>query len=96
MLTVFAQDPIDKWVYEERRGPEEYAQEHGAELAHVEEELGKALERALAGWRVAVRAWVRAVAEGWSPERRKDILVRFLGFPSGNVLYPHPGGQRGS
>ena len=89
VLAVFAQDPIDKWVYEERRGPEEYAQEHGAELAHVEEELGKALERALAGFSGSLFERVRAVAEGWSPERRKDILVRFLGFPFWDILlYP--------
>ncbi len=50
MLAVFAQDPIDKWVYEHRRGPEEYAKEHGPALAQVEEELGKALEKALAGF----------------------------------------------
>ncbi len=32
---------------------------------------------------------MRAITEGWSPERRKDILVRYLGFPFWDVLlYP--------
>jgi patatin-related protein len=89
MLAVFAQEPIDKWVYEHGRGPEEYAREHGPELAQVEEELGKALEKALAGFSGSLFARVRAIAERWSPERRKDILVRYLGFPFWDILlYP--------
>ena len=89
MLAVFAQDPIDQWVYEHRRGPEEYAQEHGPELARVEEELGKALEKALAGFSGTLFERVRTIAEGWSPERRKNILVRYLGFPFWDILlYP--------
>lgn len=89
MLAVFAQDPIDKWVYDHRRGPEEYAKEHGPALAQVEVELGKALEKALAGFSGTLFERVRTVTEGWSPERRKDILVRFLGFPFWDILlYP--------
>jgi patatin-related protein len=89
MLAVFAQDPIDKWVYEHRRGPEEYAKEHGPALAQVEAELGQALEKALAGFSGTLFEQVRAITEGWSPERRKDILVRYLGFPFWDILlYP--------
>lgn len=89
MLAVFAQDPIDEWVYEHRRGPEEYAKEHGPELAQIEVEFGQALEKALAGFSGSLFERVRAVAEGWSPERRKDILVRYLGFPFWDILlYP--------
>jgi patatin-related protein len=89
MLAVFAQDPIDEWVYERRRGPEEYAKEHGPALAQLEVELGKALEKALAGFSGTLFERVRAITEGWSPERRKDILVRYLGFPFWDVLlYP--------
>jgi patatin-related protein len=89
MLAVFAQDPIDEWVYEQRRGPEEYAKDHGPALAKLEEELGKALEKRLAGFSGSLFARVRDIAEGWSPERRKDILVRYLGFPFWDILlYP--------
>jgi patatin-related protein len=89
VLACFTQDPIDEWVYERGLGPEEYAEEHASELALIEDELGKGLEKALEGFSETLFDRVRGVAQSWAPERRKDILVRYLGFPFWDILlYP--------
>ena len=46
VLRVFAQAPIDAWI-DGGRGPEEYAAERADELAHLEQEFGKALDAKL-------------------------------------------------
>jgi patatin-related protein len=89
VLAVFAQEPIDDWVYERRSGPEEYAEARAQELAKLEQELGKALDTALAGFSKQLYDDVREVVRGWHADRRKEMLVRFLGFPFWDILlYP--------
>jgi patatin-related protein len=89
VLACFGQDPIDAWVYERELGPEEYADEHADALVHLEERFGRALEEALAGFSESLYARVFAVTAGWATERRRELLVRFLGFPIWDaVLYP--------
>ena len=89
MLACFAQQPIDAWVYERGLGPEDYAAEHAPALAALEEGLGRALDRALDGFGARTFERVHALVEGWSADRRADLLVRYLGFPFWDVLlYP--------
>ncbi len=47
------------------------------------------MEKALAGFSGTLFEQVRTITAGWSAERRKDILVRYLGFPFWDILlYP--------
>jgi patatin-related protein len=88
VLGLFAQAPIDAWI-DGGRGPEEYAAERADELTRLEQEFGKALDAKLAGSAEALYARLFALSEGWAPERRADLLVRYLGFPYWDVLlYP--------
>ncbi len=89
MLAVFARDPIDAWVAEHGLGPEEYAREHAPALAGLEAEFGAALNRTLDGFGERLFSTVHGLTEGWSTERRADLLVRYLGFPYWDILlYP--------
>ena len=88
VLAVFAQAPIDHWLAKQR-GPGDYAAAHSDELARLEETFGKALDAKLAGSGEALYRQVYGLSEGWAPERRADLLVRYLGFPYWDVLlYP--------
>jgi hypothetical protein len=88
VLGVFAQAPIDAAI-DAGRGPEEYASDRADELARLEQEFGKALDAKLAGSAEALYARIFALSAGWAPERRADVLVRYLGFPYWDVLlYP--------
>ena len=88
VLAVFAQAPIDASI-DHGRGPAEYAAGHADELARLEQAFGKALEAKLAGSGEALYRRLHDLSEGWAPERRADLLVRYLGFPYWDVLlYP--------
>jgi len=89
MLAVFAQQPIDDWVYKRKLSPEKYADEQKHALSHLEREFGAALNRALDGFGARVFAQVEELTRAWDVERRADLLVRYLGFPYWDVLlYP--------
>ncbi len=89
VLACFGQEPIDRWVYELGKGADDYAKEHADRLGHLERRFGAVLNEALAGFSESVYERVFAVAQGWHPDRRRDLLVRFLGFPIWDVLlYP--------
>ena len=88
VLAIFAQAPIDTSI-ERGQGPDEYAAEHGDELARLEQAFGKALDAKLAGSGEALYRRLFGITGGWAPERRADLLVRYLGFPYWDVLlYP--------
>src|SRR4029079_14310826 len=58
-------------------------------LAKLELEFGNALKEKLAGFHLALYNKVDEITPTWDPERRKDILVRYLGFPFWDILlYP--------
>ena len=89
MLAVFAQQPIDDWVHKRQLGPAEYADERADALAHLEIAFGRALNTALEGFGLRLFERVHKLTEGWSVERRADLLVRYLGFPFWDtLLYP--------
>ncbi len=88
VLAIFAQAPIDMSI-ERGLGPDEYAAAHADELARLEEAFGKALDAKLAGAGEALYRRLFGITGGWAPERRADLLVRYLGFPYWDVLlYP--------
>lgn len=89
VLACFAEDPIEEWVYKRKGTPEDYANEHAKELSRIETELGQALDKALHGFGEKLFESVRSVAKDWAADRRKEILVRYLGFPFWDILlYP--------
>ena len=88
VLGIFAQAPIDRCI-DKGREPTEYATERADELAQLEQEFGKALDTRLAGTAETLYKQLFALSEGWGPERRAELLVRYLGFPYWDVLlYP--------
>jgi hypothetical protein len=48
--------------------------------------IGEALDARLAGTAVTLHTRLFELSEGWAPERRADLLVRYLGFPYWDVL----------
>jgi patatin-related protein len=85
---VFDQAPIDEAV-EAGEAPDDYVKRRADALALLELEFGKALKKRLDGFNEKLYATVNAITRGWAPERRADILVRYLGFPFWDVLlYP--------
>jgi hypothetical protein len=89
VLACFGQASVDEWVYERGLGPEEFVDERAEPLARLEKEFGRTLEAALEGFGERLFEAVFEVAAGWPPERRQELLVRFLGFPIwDSLLYP--------
>ena len=85
VLGLFAQAPVDAWI-EEGRGPAGYAAARADELAGLKQEFGEALDARLAGTAETLYTRLFGLSEGWAPERRADLLVRYLGFPYWDVL----------
>ena len=55
----------------------------------LEHALGAALDEQLEGFGAELFATVQEVAAGWSGQIRKDLLVRYLGFPLWDaILFP--------
>jgi patatin-related protein len=88
VLEVFAEQPIGT-ALDAHQTPGEYAAARAADLARLEQDFGKALETRLAGTAERLYRQLIALSAGWAPERRAELLVRYLGFPFWDVLlYP--------
>ena len=88
VLAVFAEQPIGA-ALDAHLTPGGYATEHALDLARLEEKFGAALEARLAGTAERLYRELLALSAGWAPERRADLLVRYLGFPFWDILlYP--------
>jgi patatin-related protein len=85
VLGIFAQAPIDACI-EKRREAADYAAERADELARLEQEFGKALDARLAGTAERLYIELFGLSASWAPERRAELLVRYLGFPYWDVL----------
>ena len=86
VLGIFAQAPIDACDRARAAEPAEYAAERADELARLKQEFGKALDARLAGTAETLYTALFGLSEGWAPERRAELLVRYLGFPYWDVL----------
>jgi len=85
MLACFEQRRIDEWP----EAPERYAEEHAEELLALERSFAAALTTQLQGFGADLFADVQEVASDWSGPLRKDLLVRYLGFPLWDaILFP--------
>jgi hypothetical protein len=88
VLEVFAEGPIGT-ALDAHQTPGEYAAARAADLARLEQDFGTALETRLAGTAEQLYRQLLALSARWTPERRADLLVRYLGFPFWDVLlYP--------
>lgn len=88
VLAVFAQGPIDA-ALSAHETPDEYAAQHLADLARLEDAFRAALESKLAGTAEQLYRQLFELSAGWAPERRAELLVRYLGFPFWDlILYP--------
>jgi hypothetical protein len=66
-----------------------YVQEHLEQLDELETALRAYLKQRLAGFTADLYVGLLQLTEGWSNDRRWDLLVRYLGFPFWDVLlYP--------
>jgi patatin-related protein len=89
VLACFGQASVDDWIYERGLGPKEFVRDRAEPLERLEQELGRSLNETLHGFGERLFEAVFDVAHGWPPERRQDLLVRFLGFPIwDSLLYP--------
>ena len=81
----FEQQRIEEWP----DTPERYADDHADQLLALENALGAALDEQLEGFGAELFATLQEVAAGWSGPIRKDLLVRYLGFPLWDaILFP--------
>src|SRR5215207_1002833 len=81
----FEQQRIDDWP----DTPERFAADHVDELVALEDALGAALDEQLEGFGAKLFAAIQEVAADWSGPIRKDLLVRYLGFPLWDaILFP--------
>ena len=69
--------------------PELYLEAHGAALEAVQQELQTFLGAQLDGFSAKLYRDLYELSREWHPDRRRDLLVRYLGFPLWDVLlYP--------
>lgn len=85
----FAEKRIEEFLRKEGFRAEQYVAAHEGELDRLAAGVRAALETKLSGFSAALYRDLYERTEGWDAERRKDLLVRYLGFPFWDVLlYP--------
>ena len=81
----FSEEVVDEWVGR----PDDYVAAHATELARLERTFGDALDAHLQGVGERMFDQVQSVMHDWSPRVRRDLLIRYLGFPLWDaILYP--------
>jgi patatin-related protein len=85
----FSEGPIHTFVRDEGYNPAMYARVRREALDRLREGLRAFLAEELAGFTPTLYADLDELTRGWHPDRRRDMLVRYLGFPFWDVLlYP--------
>jgi patatin-related protein len=71
------------------RDPDEFLARHSKQLAEVVDDVVSFQQEVLAGFNENLFGALSQLTANWSPARRSDLLVRYLGFPLWDVLlYP--------
>jgi hypothetical protein len=89
--SVFAAARIEEWLYVRQLEPEAYVAAELARLGQLEKLFGTWLSsnEALHNFGLRLFERVDSLTRSWSPARRADLLVRYLGFPFWDfLLYP--------
>jgi patatin-related protein len=89
LAACYAEEPIRAFTAREGFNPALFAQRHRDDLDRLREGLREFLASELASFTPVLYADLDALTHEWPPDRRRDLLVRYLGFPFWDVLlYP--------
>jgi hypothetical protein len=85
----FAEDGIRDFLGTGGLDGEAYVRERGGELTDLSTAVRGSVEASLAGFAPSLLASLAGLTRDWDAGRRRDLLVRYLGFPLWDVLlYP--------
>ena len=85
----FPDDGVRSFLDDKGLEPDAYLDQHRADLEAAEKELHDFLGKALEGLSAKLYGDLYELSREWHPDRRRDLLVRYLGFPLWDVLlYP--------
>ena len=82
----FPEKDIADFLAREGFEPDRYVQLRQAELDALRDDLGAYLEQELKGFSPRLYADMERLTGGWDAQSRKQVLVRFLGFPFWDIL----------
>src|ERR671937_1542094 len=77
---------IDRFIAENGFAPQEYVQQKRTELDALRDSLRTFLQQRLQHFSAKLYDDLMRLTDGWSWPRRKELLVRYLGFPLWDVL----------
>jgi patatin-related protein len=85
----FAADTLSAFMGEHGLDAARFVDENKDALGRLSTALRDSLERSLSGFTPALYRDLYELSQGWDPQRGRDLLVRYLGFPFWDVLlYP--------
>jgi patatin-related protein len=85
----FPQGGINDFLRQTGLDPSAYIAERANQLSHVVDEVAAFQREQLQSFNEDLFGQLSSLAAGWAPPRRRDLLVRYLGFPLWDVLlYP--------
>ena len=86
----FPEDALQRFIDDHGFDPEAFAEHKAADLDTLEATLAAVLDERLDGFSGRVFAEVDRETAGWDlPDRRRELLTRYLGFPLWDaILYP--------
>jgi patatin-related protein len=89
IATCFPEHAVQDFLQTKGLDPAGYLAQHRADLQAADEQLRAFVTQQLHGFKSDLYRDLNAVTSKWHPDRRRDLLVRYLGFPLWDVLlYP--------
>jgi hypothetical protein len=82
----FPDDDVRTFLAENGLDAKAYLAARRGQLEAAEKSLRDHLRQSLAGSSAKLYRDLYDLSQGWAPERRRDLLVRYLGFPLWDVL----------
>ena len=82
----FPDDDVRSFLAENGLDAQAYLEQRRGQLEAAEEALRDHLRASLQGSSAKLYRDLYDLSQGWAPERRRDLLVRYLGFPLWDVL----------
>jgi patatin-related protein len=82
----FPQAEIGKFLAREGLQPAVFITEHAEQLTQVVDEVATFQREQLSGFNEDLFGQLSALATDWAEARRRDLIVRYLGFPIWDVL----------
>jgi hypothetical protein len=85
----FAEGTVHDFLDKHSAHGEQYAAEHAADLDALHSATEAFLNAQLAGFAPSLLAQFAELTQTWTPQRQRDLVVRYLGFPLWDILiYP--------